>query len=94
VWDITSGGTEVAAVEIGEGPLLLLADHLPAPSCELVYEVKDLRAASEALRSRGWKPEGRSFEIPNGPCYVFKDPSGNRLVIFQDRRPGVLSGDD
>ena len=29
---------------------------------------------------RGWVPENGPFEIPNGPCYTFGDPTGVRLV--------------
>ncbi len=90
VWDHTAFGASVAALRLGKGPLLLLADHRPAPSCLLIYEVEDLKAAAKELRSRGWKPEGRAFEIPNGPCYRFDDPSGNPLAIFEDVRPGQL----
>src|SRR5207245_7662458 len=33
IWDISSFGTRVAALRLGEGPFFLLADHRPAPSC-------------------------------------------------------------
>ncbi len=55
----TGFGAHVAAFRIGGGPLLLLADHRPAPSCMPVYEVDDLKNASKALKKRGWKPDGR-----------------------------------
>ena len=38
VWDISSFGTRVAALRLGEGPLMLLADHRPAPSCILIFK--------------------------------------------------------
>jgi predicted enzyme related to lactoylglutathione lyase len=87
VWDITGMGARVAAVRLGRGPLILLADHRPAPSCMPLYVVEDLKATAKELRKRGWKPEGRPFEIPNGPCYVFDDPSGNRIGFFVNARP-------
>ncbi len=90
VWNHTGFGAHVAAFRIGGGPLLLLADHRPAPSCMPVYEVDDLKNASKALKKRGWKPDGRSFEIPNGPCYAFEDPSRNRFAIFENVRPKVF----
>src|SRR5712692_1395300 len=90
VWDISSFGTRVAALRLGKGPLLLLADHRPAPSCILIFEVDDLEATSKELRKRGWLSEGRKFEIPEGPCYRFNDPSGNPLAILQIVRPNVL----
>ena len=86
-WNLTGLDAHVAAFRLGEGPLFLLADHRPAPSCMPLYSVADLKRTTRDLRSRGWKPEGRPFEIPNGPCVVFDDPSGNRLGIFQNDRP-------
>jgi catechol 2,3-dioxygenase-like lactoylglutathione lyase family enzyme len=90
VWDHTAFGTRVAAVELCDGPLLLLAGHRPAPSVLPVFQVESLKVSERELRSRGWKPEGLRIEIPNGPCFVFKDPSGNQLALFQDARPGML----
>ena len=90
IWDFTSMGTRVAAVNVSSGPLLLLAGHRPAPSVLPVFEVENLKATVKELRNRGWRPDGGEFEIPNGPCYLFKDPSGNQMAIFQDVRPRLL----
>ena len=90
VWDLSSFGTRVVAVRLGKGPLLLLADHRPAPSCILIFQVDDIEATSKELRKHGWKPEGGKFEIPEGPCYRFNDPSGNPLALLQIVRPNVL----
>lgn len=67
IWDISSFGTRVAAFRLGEGPTLLLADHRPARSCILIFQVYDLKEVSEELRHKGWKPEGERFEIPKAP---------------------------
>jgi len=69
----------VVAVEVCSGPLLLLAGHRPAPSVLPVFEVGNLKASVKEFKSRGWQPDGREFEIPNGPCFLFKDPSGNQM---------------
>ncbi|HEY7588648.1 MAG TPA: VOC family protein [Thermoplasmata archaeon] len=90
VWDLTGMGSRVAAVRLGRGPLILLADHRPAPSCMPLYQVEDVKGTAKELRKRGWKPDGRPFEIPPGPCYVFEDPSGNRYGIFENVRPKVF----
>ena len=82
IWDFTSMGTRVAAINVSSGPLLLLAGHRPAPSVLPVFEVENLKATVKEFRSRGWLPDGEQFEIPNGPCYLFKDPSGNQMAIF------------
>ena len=91
LWNYKEFGANVAGLRLSEGPQYLLADHRPAPSCLPLFEVKDLKAAAKDLRARGWKPEGRSVEIPPGPCYVFKDPSGNPLGIFENARPGLVA---
>src|SRR3989442_5223936 len=54
IWDISSFGTRVAALRLGEGPLFLLADHRPAPSCILIFQVDDLRSEEHTseLQSR------------------------------------------
>jgi catechol 2,3-dioxygenase-like lactoylglutathione lyase family enzyme len=93
LWNHHAFGAKVAALRLCDGPPYLLADHRPAPSCLPIFEVKNLKGAAKALRSRGWKSEGRSFEIPPGPCLLFKDPSGNPLAIFENVRPGVFGED-
>ncbi len=90
LWNYHEFGAKVAGVRLCEGPQYLLADHRPAPSILPIFEVGDLRATTKALRSRGWKSQDRSFEIPPGPCFVFKDPSGNELAIFENVRPRMV----
>jgi hypothetical protein len=60
------------------------------PSKRLIYEVEDLELAANELEGRGWKPDGGSFEIPDGPCMNFRDESGNEYAILQMTRPHVL----
>jgi catechol 2,3-dioxygenase-like lactoylglutathione lyase family enzyme len=91
LWNYHKFDAHVAGLRLGEGPQYLLADHRPAPSCLPLFEVPDLKAATKALRARGWKPKGSSFEIPPGPCYVFDDPSGNPIGIFENARPGLVA---
>lgn len=86
LWNHHEFGAKVAAVRMCEGLQYILADHRHAPSVLPLFEVKDLKATAKELRARGWKSEGRSFEIPPGPCLLFKDPSGNELAIFQKIR--------
>ena len=94
IWDRTAFGTRVAAVRVAPGPLVLLAGHRTAPSVLPIFEVKDLDATVKSLKRKGWKSESGPFEIPNGPCYLFKDPSGNQIAIFQDVRPGIFGETD
>ena len=90
VWHYRAFGADVAAVQMGGGPLVLLADHRPAPSVMPIYRVDDLEATARKLRGKGWAPHGDRFEIPNGPCYTFRDPSGNSFAIFEDVRPDAM----
>jgi predicted enzyme related to lactoylglutathione lyase len=90
VWSFREFGARVAALRLGEGPLFLIANHRPAPSVLPIFAVDDLDATATTLRERGWKPEGQKFEVPDGPCYLFHDKSGNGLVIMGNVRPHVL----
>jgi predicted enzyme related to lactoylglutathione lyase len=91
VWGFRRFGARVAALRLAEGPLLLLADHRPPRSCLPVFVVGDLAAALAALKARGWAPSRGPFEIPDGPCYVFQDPTGNEMALVGDSRPDALS---
>lgn len=90
VWNFSAFGARVAALRLAEGPLWLVADHRPAPSVLPVFAVGDLDAAERDLTARGWTAEGPRFEIPDGPCVLFKDPSGNGLALYGDVRPNAL----
>ncbi|HEY0783386.1 MAG TPA: VOC family protein [Thermoanaerobaculia bacterium] len=88
-WSFEAFGARVAALRLGGGPLYLLADHRPAGTCMPIYAVINLSDTARQLRARGWIPDGERFDIPNGPCYRFTDPSGNQLAIFQNDRPNA-----
>ena len=91
VWDFREFGTRVAAVRLSERPpLYVLAGHRTPPSVLPIFAVEDLAATERTLRARGWEPEGVAFEVPDGPCYLFKDPSGNELVVLGFERPHAL----
>ena len=93
LWNLKGFGARVAAFDLCGEPYLLIADHVKAPSKRLIYEVDDLKEAAELLKGRGWKPDGGSFEIPDGPCMNFKDQSGNEYAILQMSRPHILEGE-
>src|SRR5580765_7163135 len=90
IWEFENFGAKVAAFDLCGEPYLLLADHVHAPSKRLIYEVENINAASEELKSRGWKPDGKKFDVPDGPCINFNDESGNEYAIIQMSRPHVL----
>ena len=90
VWKIHAFNTWVAAVRLSQtGPLILLANHLHGDTPILIYRVERLESAVARLRVQGWTPESGPFEIPNGPCYTFRDPTGVRLAIYENQRPEV-----
>jgi predicted enzyme related to lactoylglutathione lyase len=75
VWKIHAFDTWVAAVRLtASGPLILLAAHLQGNTPILIYRVAHLESTVAALHACGWKAERGPFEIPNGPCYTFRDP--------------------
>jgi hypothetical protein len=92
IWHFEEFGARVAAFRVAAGPLLLIADHRASPSCLPVFGVEDLSATVVALRGRGWEPESGPFGIPDGPCYTFRDRSGNELAVFGNERPDALTG--
>lgn len=87
VFSIRGFGTRVAAVRFGEGPLLLLAEHLEGERPILIFRVDNFAEAHEALKKRGVK--GEQLEIPHGPCFSFSTSGGQRLAIYELTRPEV-----
>jgi hypothetical protein len=89
VFAIDAMGTKVAAVELTEGPpVLLLTDHVEGERAILVYRVEDLASTLDELSVRGWEHES-TFEIPHGPCCSFRTPGGHRIALYQLERPEV-----
>ena len=64
-------------------------NHLHGDTPILIYRVERLESAVARLRVQGWTPESGPFEIPNGPCYTFRDPTGVRLAIYENQSPEV-----
>jgi predicted enzyme related to lactoylglutathione lyase len=91
VWRREGAGTEVAAVRLGAGPLVLIAEHRAAPSARQIWEVDDLEAALAELG--GGEAAVDRVELPEGPCLLVTDPSGNELGLLERTRPGVMSPD-
>jgi len=88
-WRIRDGGTWVGGVRLaGVGPLVLLANHLEPGQTVLIYRVQQIEALRRRLVEAGWEADA-PFEIPQGPCLVFRDPGGLRLAIYERARPGM-----
>ena len=85
VFSIRGFGTRVAAVRFGESPLVLLAEHLEGERPILIFRIDNFEEALEALKKRGIK--GEQLEIPHGPCFSFRTVGGQRLAIYELKRP-------
>jgi hypothetical protein len=91
VFSVEAMNTRVAAIELSDGPpLLLLADHLEGERPIFIYKVGDLRGAMGILEHRGWQRE-RTFEIPQGPCCSFRTPGGHRIALYEATRPEAIA---
>jgi hypothetical protein len=89
VWRREGAGTEVAAVRLGDGPMVLIAEHRPAGSVRQIWEVDDLDRALAELGGDESTDVDR-VELPEGPCLLVRDPSGNEVGLLQRTRPGVM----
>jgi hypothetical protein len=75
VFAVEAMGTRVAAIQLSEGPpLVLLADHLEGDQPILVYRVTDLGAALVELAAHGWRRQ-HTLEIPRGRAAHFGRPA-------------------
>ena len=90
-WKIHDGGVWVAAVRVsGDGPTVLVASHLAPQQTILIYRVTSFDEARRRLAESGWSDVEEPFEIPQGPCLVFRDPGGQRLAIYEVGRRGIV----
>jgi predicted enzyme related to lactoylglutathione lyase len=91
VWHFRRFGTEVAAVRVSDvGPLVLLAEHRPVPSCLPIWTVTDLDAAVARLAAAGFADRGETADTPDGPVHVVRDPDGNELGLLRQDVPNAL----
>ncbi len=86
-WRFQRFGADVAGlITPGEGPMVLLADHVEAGSVLPIYQVDDLTRARAALRGVAQE----RLETPDGPCLVFETPGGARIGLLEQVRPNAL----
>ncbi len=90
LWAFDRFGAKVAALDLGEGPLLLLADHLPPGHVRFLYLVNDIEVAEARLISAGTRFEGERIEMPVGQCRLYTDPGENPCGIFVETRPNLM----
>jgi len=91
VWRFQAFEADVAAVRLAEGaPLVLLASHRPVPSVLPIFSVRSVEVQWEWLRETGWGPTTIRVEVPDGPCLVVRDPSGNEVGLLERQRPTAM----
>jgi catechol 2,3-dioxygenase-like lactoylglutathione lyase family enzyme len=87
VFAIERFGTRVAEVRLsGDGPRILLAEHISGDAPVLLYRVDELGAAMAELEGRGLSFE-MEFGFPYGEGALFHAPGGQRLAIYERTRP-------
>jgi len=90
LWRFQAFGADVAGVQIGTGPVVVLADHRPVPSVLPIWAVRSIDACAEWLHATGWSSVTTEVGVPDGPCLVLRDRSGNELALLQRDRPDAM----
>ena len=89
-WRFRAFGADVAAVEVGGGPRVLVADHRPTGSVLPIYAVDDLDVARSGLEAAGWRSEGEAAGTPEGPTVLLRSPSGVEIALLRVDRPTAM----
>jgi hypothetical protein len=89
-WRFQNFGADVAAVDLGSRPLVLIADHRPAGTVLPIYAVADLEATGAELGAGGWVLEAGPLGTPEGPASVWVDGSGTSIALLQVDRPDMM----
>ena len=92
-WRFQNFGADVAALDLGTAPVVLLADHRPPGSVLPIYAVADLDESVAAMESDGWTVDERSFGTPEGPASLLATSGGARLALLQVDRPDVMDAE-
>jgi hypothetical protein len=89
-WRFQHFGADVAAVDLGLAPVILVADHRPDGSVLPIYAVDDLDSAVASLEEDGRTVHERSFGTPEGAAALLGDLSGTQLALLQVDRPQAM----
>ena len=89
-WNRQRGWTVPAAVDMGSGPAVLVADHRPSGSVLPIYAVEDLDESRAALEAAGWRSEGPAAGTPEGPTILLRSPSGIEVALLRLDRPTAM----
>ena len=90
-WRFQHFGADVAGLDLGAGPLVLLADHRPTGSVLPIWSVDDLAAAMAALADAGFEIAG-PMGTPEGDAAVATSTDGTEIALLEVVRPGAMDG--
>ena len=90
-WRFQHFGADVAGLELGDGPLVLLADHRPTGSVLPIWSVDDLARDHDALTAAGWEIAG-PMGTPEGDAAVATSSDGSEIALLEVVRPGAMDG--
>ncbi len=89
-WRFQAFSADVAAVDLGAPPLVLIADHRPSGSVLPIYAVDDLASSTAELVAGGWRVETGPMGTPEGNATALVDPSGTAIALLQVERPDAM----
>jgi hypothetical protein len=89
-WRFRHFGADVAAIDPGSRPVLLIADHRPAGSVLPIYAVDDLDVARLGLEHGGWELDLGTAGTPEGPACVLRSPGGVAIALLRVDRPEAM----
>ena len=89
-WRFQQFGADVAAVDLGSRPFVLVADHRPPGSVLPIYAADDLDATIAALGDAGWELELGPMGTPEGPACVLRNASGTAIALLRVDRPEAM----
>ena len=89
-WRFQHFGADVAAIDNGTAPVLLIADHRPPGTVLPIYAVDSLAVTMADLESGGWRHQLGPVGTPEGPACVLTSATGVAIALLQLDRPGAM----
>ncbi len=89
-WRFRHFGADVAAIDPGSRPFILVADHRPPGSVLPIYATDTLDATLAALEGHGWSLELGPIGTPEGPACVLRNLGGAAIALLQVDRSDAM----
>jgi hypothetical protein len=89
-WRFRHFGADVAAIDLGARPFVLIADHRPPGSVLPIYAVQDLDEAIVGLQGSSWNVDLGPMGTPEGPACVLQVAGGTAIALLQVVRPNAM----